>query len=92
MELGDMAREKNLTDTDSMKPDKGKKKFDDSTGKVDDSKIDSSKDGSMSEQGEKGSEEKTNEILESIKELTQTSDENIAEIKSLMDKIDGALS
>ena len=92
MELRDMARDKNLTDTDSTQPSDSKGKFDDSTGKVDDSKIDSSKDGSMSQQGEKGSEEKTNEILESIKELTQTSDENIAEIKSLMDKIDGALS
>ena len=56
------------------------------------SPLNNSKQGGGADSAEEGKNEKLIEVLEQIKELNETTDENISEIKSLMDKIDGALT
>lgn len=88
MELGDMAREKNLTgevggSSNKLTP----KVLEDST-----DPLNQSKKGGGANRAEEGKNEKLVEVLEQIKELNESTDTNIGDIKDLMDKIDGALT
>jgi hypothetical protein len=56
------------------------------------SPLDQSKQGGGAGDAEDGKSEELKQLLEEIKELNSTTDENIGEIKELMDKIDGALT
>lgn len=56
------------------------------------SPLEDSKQGGGANDTEEGKNEEIIEVLESIKELNETTDENIIEIKELMDKIDKALT
>jgi len=88
MELGDMAREKNLTgevggSSNKLTP----KVLEDST-----DPLNQSKKGGGANRAEEGKNEKPVEVLEQIKELNESTDTNIGDIKDLMDKIDTALT
>lgn len=54
--------------------------------------LDQSKIGGGADDSEEGKSEEMMELLEQIKDLNETTDESIGEIRDLMDKIDGALS
>lgn len=56
------------------------------------SALDKSKKGGGADSAEEGKKEELVKVLEEIKEFSETTDENINEIKDLMDKIDGALT
>ena len=56
------------------------------------SPLDQSKKGGGAGESEDGKSDELKELLEQIKDLNETTDENIGEIKDLMDKIDGALT
>lgn len=57
------------------------------------SPLENSKQGGGAESSEQGkADEEIKELLEQIKDLNETTDENITSIKDLMDKIDGALT
>lgn len=54
--------------------------------------LDESKQGGGAVDSEDGKSEELKQLLEEIKELNSTTDDNIGEIKDLMDKIDSALT
>lgn len=54
--------------------------------------LDQSKKGGTADEGEDTKTEKLVEVLEQIKELNETTDENITGIKDLLDKLDSALT
>jgi hypothetical protein len=56
------------------------------------SPLDQSKKGGGAGESEDGKSEELRKLLEEIKDLNESTDENITEIKDLMDKIDGALT
>ena len=90
MELGDLRKQMGVKSQTEF--GKGNQKIGALQTNQDANPLEKSKKGGTADGAEEGKTEKLIEVLEAIKDLNETTDENITEIKDLMDKIDGALT
>lgn len=92
MELGDMAQEKGLLRPTPNRFNNQQNLPEQQELENQPNALDQSKKGGTADEGEDTKTEKLVEVLEQIKELNETTDENITGIKDLLDKLDSALT